>query len=139
MLIAPRKILNVPNGVGHRITLQFSFNLYVFLKIFNSKLSFLILFFFQITKYQICAKAFTILEDSYCKGRYNNKYEDLDKALRLCESDARCFGVEDNNYGQDNTNGEESKRYQRCTVDENKERYTSSRKRAIYVKGILPI
>ena len=140
MLIVLQKILNVPNGVGHRTILRFSFNLYViFLKIFNSKVSLLILFFFQITKYQICAKAFTILEDSYCKGRYNNKYEDLDKALKLCEGDARCFGVEDNNYGQDNTNGDESKRYQRCTVDENKERYTSSRKRAIYVKGILQI
>ena len=109
------------------------------LKIINSKVSLLILFSFILLKNQICEKAFTILEDSYCKGRYNNKYEDLDKALKLCEGDARCFGVEDNNYGQDNTNGDESKRYQRCTVDENKERHTSSRKRAIYVKGIFHI
>ena len=87
----------------------------------------------------MCAKAFTIVKNSYCKGTYGYKYKDLDTAKRLCESDARCFGVEDNNYGQDNTNGDESKRYQRCTVDENKERYTSSRKRAIYVKGILQI
>ena len=138
MLIVLQKILNVPHGVDHRIILQFSFNLYVIL-LFKSKVWLLIPFFFEITKNQICAKAFTILEDSYCKGRYNSKYEDLDKALKLCEGDARCFGVEDNNYGQDNTNGDESKRYQRCTVDDNKERYTSSRKRAIYVKGMLQI
>ena len=55
--------------------------------------------------------------------------------MRLCESDARCFGVEDNNYGKDNK--PESERYQRCSVFSNKERHTSVAKRAIHVKGIL--
>ena len=78
-----------------------------------------------------------MLENSYCKGTYGSKYSSLDKAQRLCESDARCFGVRDNNYGK--TNVAKSKRYQRCSVDKNEERYTSVSKRAVYVKGILPI
>ena len=85
----------------------------------------------------MCAKAFTIVKNSYCKGTYGSKYKDLDTAKRLCEGDARCYGVRDNNYGRRNV--QEKDRYQRCLVDDNKERYASVSKRAVYVKGILPI
>ena len=91
--------------------------------------------FFYIEK-QLCVKAFTVLENSYCKGTYGSKYSSLDKAQKFCEGDARCFGVRDNNYGQ--TNVDQSKRYQRCTVNKNEERFTSVTKRAVYVKGIEP-
>ena len=78
--------------------------------------------------------AFTKLEDSYCKGTYNRKYESLDDAQKACENDAQCFGVYDRNCGQNNV--DKSKRYQRCNIDKNKERHTSVSKRCVYVKGV---